>query len=128
MKEGVMNLFSIEKGSAFMKGALSILLMSNFLPNIELITLIGKAIMSLGGSIMLGVSIFQGLLNIQKTKREIRNQELANRYQELENNQLEGGLLSAKRFKRVGFIEPKPNYDADSIESDESENEANNGL
>jgi hypothetical protein len=115
MKEGVMNLFSIEKGSAFMKGALSILLMSSFLPNIELITLIGKAIMSLGGSIMLGVSIFQGLLNIQKTKREIRNQELANRYQELENSQLESEISGAKRFKRVGFIEPKPNYDADSI-------------
>lgn len=121
MKEGVMNLFSIEKGSAFMKGALSILLMSNFLPSYEYIALMGKIIMSFGGAIMLAVSIFQGWLNIQKTKKEIRQQELANRYKELQINQ----LRNSGEFKRVDFdaiFQKKIDYDADSIESDESEN------
>jgi hypothetical protein len=83
------DIFSIDKGSSFLKGVGGTLLMSNFMPNVEFFQQAGDVFMWSGGAMMLVVSVIQGVKNLKKTNLENAKLLLENEQLELENEQLE---------------------------------------
>jgi cell shape-determining protein MreC len=76
------DVFSLDKGSVFVKYVGSMLLMSNFSPNIELFRAYGSIFMWLVGLVTGVVAAIQGFKNLKRT-------DLENAKLKLENEQLE---------------------------------------
>lgn len=103
------DIFSIERGSAFLKGVGGTLLMSNFVPNIEFLQLAGDFFMWTGGATMLSISIVQGLKNIKKTNLESENLALEKINKQLENEKLEAENKRQviRQMTDITYAEPK---------------------
>lgn len=101
------DVFSIDKGSVFIKYVGSMLLMSNFNPNIDLLKAYGNIFMWLIGLVTGVIAAIQGVKNLKKTNLENAKLVLENEKLELENGLLEKRQV-IRQMTDVTYAEIEP--------------------